>query len=211
MDNAQHDLKTPDNLPRRTSAMAKIVTNISWLVGAFTQSFPAVADFSGHAPPYFPRVGVLVSVLGLCVFAWSYFRARKSRRLLGRGLAYVVTSILLLAIYGVFLEYCTVRPPPHREGYSRRQIGFYMVNWSLTDQAKRDREKLLSQDPPIEINTPNDFMKIYGVWGGEGRTDEIWTLWSIILAGSLMLVLFLAAFISWAYGIALVARYFNGK
>jgi hypothetical protein len=89
------------------------------------------------------------------------------------------------------------------------QIGFYM--FVLTEKAQDLIRNLPHGDPPIEINTPNDLLNSIGVWGGSGRTDELWPLWTIVFAGVALIAVFLSACFIWAYGLGILLRYFNSK
>jgi hypothetical protein len=192
--------------PPRARKIVTALRGLGAVVAAFTQFFPGAAYFYDFAPPFFPPLGIFVSIVGVVVMLLSYNYWRHKKNVGGWSIALIVAAVILLAVYGVCLQYLTVIPPQGRSG-GRRQIGFYMAEFSLTPKAfdlVMHPEKL---NPPREISTPNDLMGAFGVWGGVGRTDEIWTLQSILLAGTALFCLFLAGFVVWACGIGALARY----
>ncbi len=206
MSNSLTDVEQPQNPPRRATALQTTIKLLAWLLAVFLNLFPGATYFADRAPPFFPSLGIFVSAFGIVIWIWSQHRSKDYRGLQGRNVKCLVTAILILVIYEVLLQYSTVTPPHGREG-NRRQIGFYMC--LLTDKARSKIDELANADPPIAVTTPNKLMNIFGVWGGEGRTDEIWPLWTILLMGFLLCLLFLVGFGLWVHSLAGLLRYFT--
>jgi disulfide bond formation protein DsbB len=168
--------------------------SVLWLAAIFTQAFPY---FLNWTPPAFARMGVFVSVIGISFLLLGRQRRKNPLR---RAIMYLVPSLLVAGVYHTALQYWTVQPPRNRAG-ERQQIGFYMAEFSLTNEAIDKIEQLRNSKPPIDVRTPNELMNIFGVWGGEGRTDEIWKVWSIVAAASVLVLLYIVTVAAWAFGL----------
>jgi len=59
------------------------------------------------------------------------------------------------------------------------------------------------------MKTPDKLLLAFGIWGGKGRTDEIWRTRWIVTAGLLLVVLFTCGFLLWTYGFALLAKFIS--
>jgi hypothetical protein len=200
-----HAAQGSESPPER---IAGIMSQLRWLAGLSLQGFPAAAWYYELAPPFFPQLGLFVTVMGIAVVVWSHEREKRFHNLPWRSVVVIVMAITLLATYLLALRYLTVLPPQNRVG-NRRQIGFYMEEWSLTPLALATIHKLAQERPPVEVNTPSQLMNIFGVWGGQGTTDEIWKFWTVMLAGALLFGFFVVGFILWAYGLGILVRHFD--
>ena len=123
--------------PKHPRVIKVGIETIRWLGSAI----PGAAYFYDYAPPYFPSARVFGPGLGVAVLLCGYFTRNRPRGRPTRALKLLLLSVVLLTLYSVALNYCTVLPPGRREG-SRRQIGFYMFDWSLTEKARDAIEKL---------------------------------------------------------------------
>lgn len=205
----------PQDPPEGAGQFGRWMKLLAWLGGAFAQWFPAAAYFFEYAPPFFPGaanpsvgVGAFIWVIGVFVLYLSFRREQGHPNSLLRGLICVFMAVSVLVVYMIMLTYWTVSPPADQKG-GRRQIGFYMS--PLTAEAEATIKRLEGMDPPIEVRTPTDLMGVFGAWGEAGRTDEIWQLWSIIVAGSLLVVTFVVALVFWAYGLGALLRYLEDQ
>lgn len=196
----------PSDTPPTALKLVSKLKWLSWFVAACANFFPAMPFFQELLPPALPAgVVAMLGVGGLFLLLWSYKREKEFSELERRGAAVAIGLVVLLAIYTSLLAYCTVSPPQGCAG-DRRQIGFYVNEWSLTEGAINKIRQLRADDPPIDIHTPAQLMNVFGVWGGEGRTDEIWTPISIVVAGGLLVFLFVASYALWSYCLGIVVQ-----
>jgi orotate phosphoribosyltransferase len=196
----------PANLPQGAKRLESRLSAISWILAIAQATFPGATYFLEIAPPFFPTLSLLTAALTIVVFLWSCQTEANGSNLLRRGTVFVVGSIAALVIYLLLLGYTSVAPPIGREG-PRIQIGFYM--FVLTDKARDLMRDLPTSDPPVEIHTPNDLLNAIGVWGGAGRVDELWPIWTVLISGVVLVVLFVLACGLWSYGLGILLAYFN--
>ena len=106
----------------------------------------------------------------------------------------LVVSVVLLILYLVLIDLCTVQIP----GTSKRiQIGFDRFDWSLTDYGRR----LKGEDPSA---LPQDWLSEESF--KKDVAKRFWPIWSIYLSGILMIIVFISAFVLWAFGWSLIAK-----
>jgi hypothetical protein len=191
--------RKPSNQPKKANGLPQALQAIPWLANLI----PGVTCFVDLAPPYFPPIGIFLSVFGVAYLLLGYHQGKPVKSLMRRSIVCLSVSVFFLVCYSIALHYCTAVAPADRHS-ARRQIAFYM--WPLTEKACTKIEDLASDDPPIEVNTPDDLMNVFGVWGGKGREDEIWYPSSIIAAGLLLVFLYLVAFALWTYCMGLLSR-----
>lgn len=174
--------------------------SLSVLAAGISTLLPGLTYFSQYAPPMFTASALLSSGLGLAVFIRVFATDRKASTWVQRGSRSVVAAVFLASIYGLLFSLLTVSspvdiPPPQRERY---QIGFWTLDFSLTDEAKIKKKE-------YSLATPEELMLAFGGYE-PGGTSQIWHTWTILSAGILLIALFILTFMLWAYGMALLAQ-----
>lgn len=106
----------------------------------------------------------------------------------------LIAAIILLFIYVIVLDLCTVKKSNTND---RIQIGFGRFDWSLTEYGK----KVKAEDP---MSLPQDWLLDESFKAGVAK--RFWLTWSIYLSGTLLIVVFVLAFISWTFGWSLIAK-----
>ena len=187
------------------------------VIGLFS-AFPGIVDFLDKTPPLLKGWSSLISVFLFAVYLFTYTLAypRKKRHrniLLICVIVLLVGSIILAIIYSIVLGTTTVLPTPEDvtipEQRIRRQIGFDMCKWSLTDTAIKAISEMANAeaDSRIQVDTPRQLMRASGVWSEPPtRISEIWTSESICLAASLLTILFFVPSIMLSIGLGIVMR-----
>lgn len=197
-------LHKPASQPKNLRIITRGLQLIPWLGSLL----PGITYYKNWAPPFFPAMGILFSVIGLAVLLRGYYPSQSRKDQTRKSIIWLLISLFFLVCYCIVLNYCTAVPPADRTG-PRRQIGFYM--WPLTEKASNKIKELAATQPLIEVNTPDDLMNVIGVWGDKGSENEIWYPWSIIAAGFLLVFLYVVAFISWTYGMGLLLRVLRNR
>jgi hypothetical protein len=182
-----------DDLVSRISRGMGSLSTLSMAVGSHSRG--RVLPRSG--PPLFVPTALLTTGGGLAVFLIVFLKrgtprasARRAARLIGAGVASAF-------MYGLLLQALTVSVPQEMGGGDRRQIGFGMSSFSLTARAQ-DIQRA------NDLQTPQELMLAFGGYE-EGGTGLIWKPWSIVAAALLLSALFVTAYLSWTYGLALLA------
>ena len=173
--------------------------HVASLVGALVSQLPGLAFFLNWAPPMFPAITLLTGGVGLAVFAAGY-RGRRAR-MSTRAAGFVVGALACAAIYSVLLGEWSVAAPAERSVGQRYQIGFGVMSFSLTDDARTKGTRLA-------LRTPEDYMLAFGGYEPHA-TALIWREWTIIAAGSLLIALYVVAYLGWCYGLAILAKSFS--
>lgn len=156
-----------------------------------------VAFFNSYAPPVFEASSLLTGGAGIAIILFILTSRSKKRTSATRPLYFIFIGLLLVVIYGLARDYYTVSPPPTWNG-NRIQIGFYLSQWSMTEKAI----DYLVKDPGI---TPERLMLVFGAYEEHG-VEKIWKPWSVISAGSILIILFSAGFLLWTTGFAQLAK-----
>jgi hypothetical protein len=187
------------------------------VIGLFSAS-PGIADFIDKVPPWLKGWSSLISVflfaIYLLTYALAYPKTKRRRNiLLICAIGLLGGAIILAIIYSIMLGATTVIPTSEDvkipEQRIRRQIGFDMCKWSLTDKAIKTIEKMANteENSRIQVDTPRQLMRASGVWSEPPtRISEIWTSESICLAASFLTILFFVPSIMLSIGLGIVMR-----
>lgn len=174
---------------------------LSLLGGSLGSILPGAAYFLDHGPPLFQPLSLLTSGIGVVALVVGVH----SKRPRGEGFATAgwLVSLAMLALVGyeIARPQLTVSVPPPRAGPTI-QIGFGLEDWSLSEIGKA-KLKLAAASSPID--SVRKFAMAAGVFGDP---DLVWTLWkreTVMLAGSILVLLFLGGFVSWTYGFGVLA------
>lgn len=182
-------------------ASFKSIAGVSATVGTL---IPAIAYFTNYSPPLLAESSLLTSAISAAtvIFAYYYSPPKKAYR---KSLPYIirlsrsllVVSFTLLVIYLLLLRTFTVLEP--REEKIRFQIGFARYDWGLTEEGR----KLKNAHPNSSMQ---EFM-LYGRAYSNDRIEIFWKTWSVYLAGTLLILVFLLTFVLWTFGWALIAKH----
>jgi len=164
---------------------------------------PAFSFFVGLAPPLLPKTGLIASAFAAASIVIVYYfkpkpsgRSSRLPKLVKLAVTVLLLSVAILVIYLFLLEWCTV-VQPEDEG-SRLQIGFGRAQWSLTEKGRQLKMEHSGQ-------TIVEWMLRTGAFGDKGP-EIIWEPWAIYLSGCVMIVAFIAMFVLWTVGWALLAK-----
>jgi hypothetical protein len=163
---------------------------------------PGFVYFTKYAPPYFPGITLLTTAFATATVVITYYYspslAKSSTRtlppILKSAIKAFVASILLLFVYTILLDLCTVVVPGTTQ---RMQIGFGRFDWSLTAYGQQ-----VKTTKPLA--PPQQWL-----WDESFETDApklIWASWTIHLAGILMTLVFMFAFVLWTFAWSLIAK-----
>lgn len=191
-----------DSLSGRSSLERKL-TRLSLFAGSIGTIVPGVSFFVEEAPPLFNATGLLTSGVAVAVLIWGFNQRLERSRIPRRAVVSVVGALVLIVSYRVCLAYLTVLPP--RQG-NREQIGFFMSNWSLTKSASEFIRRTEG-----DIRTPQELMLAYGGFGDRQIVWTIWEPWTIVSAGSILILLFVLSFLLWSYAFAILAQYIGNR
>ena len=193
---------TPD-LPHRPKSINKSLKWLALLGGGVGSSLPGIAYWRESAPPFLAAWSWLVTGVAVAVLVYGYFKPLVAPQTIPRiALRYIIAALVLVTLYGVLLRYTTVQHSK-REG-PRYQVGFHTFDWSLKEpQAIRGLSKEVGKDLTAE-----ELMMAYGAFK-PGGPEKVWKFWTIIVAGVLLVIVFVSGFISWTYGFAILARYLS--
>jgi hypothetical protein len=132
-------------------------------------------------------------------------RSASNRKLWFSGLSFAISVVAIVA-YFIGRTYWTIGPPPGRlEEGVRYQIGFHLAPWSLTSEAADKLDSL-----SVASRTPGDLMLAFGAYK-DGGPQLIWKPWTIVVAGSMLVALYLVAFLFWAFAVSMLARHIAKK
>jgi hypothetical protein len=171
------------------------------LVGVGTL-IPTYAYFTKYAPPLLEAATLLTAALAAATVIYAYYYpspeavANHIPPLIKLGRNLLIISLGLFVIYLILFRVCTVPVP--RQDSLRWQIGFDRYDWSLTENGKS-----------LKQAHPDTSMREFLLWGRvyeEGRITVYWKDWTIYLAGSVMIVLFILTFTLWNFGWSLLAK-----
>lgn len=174
-----------------------VVKWICTLAGGIGSVVPGATFFNSYAPPVFEAVSLLTGGAALAIILYILSERSKKRTSTARSLSFIFIGLLLIVIYGFARNYYTAGTPPGWGG-NRIQIGFYLSKWSMTDKAI----DYLAQDPGV---TPERLMFAFAAYEEHG-VEKIWKPWSVIAAGSILIILFSGGFLFWTAGFALLGR-----
>jgi hypothetical protein len=98
---------------------------------------PGFVYFTKYAPPYFPGITLLTTAFATATVVVTYYYSPSPVKgtthtlppILKSAIKAFVVSILLLLVYTILLDVCTVLVPGTTQ---RMQIGFGKFDWSLT-------------------------------------------------------------------------------
>lgn len=162
---------------------------------------PAVLGFQKLAPPFLSPVIWLVPALATAIiFGVYYFRFRDAVRdermppLVKNGLRALGGSIVLLVTYLILVRFTTTIDPLGEERY---QIGFGKARWGLTEFAQAHKNP---------TNSVREWM-LQGAYYREDGPEVLWTTTAILSAGVLLTLVFMATFIGWSMGWAMLAKH----
>src|SRR5688572_13049607 len=171
--------------------------SLSTLTMAVGSQLPGVAFFLDLAPPLFIPTALLTTGGGLAVFLAVFLKRGSPRVKALRGMRFIGAAVAAAFVYGLLLQALTVSVPQEMGGGDRRQIGFGLSSFSLTARAQEVQRA-------NDLQTPQELMLAFGGYE-EGGTQLIWKPWSIVAAALLLSAVFVAAYLSWAYGLAHLA------
>jgi hypothetical protein len=164
---------------------------------------PGFVYFTKYPPPLFPGFTLLTTAFATATIGITYYYSLPSQTsspsqrlppILRMALKAFIASIVLLILYLILLDLCTVLIPGTTQ---RIQIGFDKFDWSLTAYGKQ-----VKASKPFA--TPQQWL-----WDESYATDApklLWTSWTIYLSGILMIVDFMFAFVLWTFGWSLIAK-----
>ena len=178
-------------------------TGGQWLGAASGVGVPAFTFFSSFPPPLFPSVSLISAALSsailLIALAWNPKADGPDQtlpRIVRQGKRFLFWSVPLLIVYILLLQFTTVPIPT--EPSTRLQIGFGTFDWTLTEAA-RDWK---SSNPSLTVTQ----MIKYEAAFTQDRIAILWQMWSVYLAGFLLIVLYFSGFVTWTSGFALLAK-----
>jgi hypothetical protein len=163
---------------------------------------PGFVYFTKYAPPYFPGITLLTTAFATATVVITYYYSPSLVKssthtlppILKKAIKAFVVSILLLLVYTILLDLCTVLVPGTTQ---RMQIGFAKFDWSLTTYG----QQVKAAKP---FATPQKWL-----WDESFATDApkfIWSSWAIHLSGILMTIVFMFAFVLWTFAWSLIAK-----
>lgn len=179
--------------------------SLKWFGAGALNIVPAFSWFVSMSPPIFPQIGPITSALGLAITYTVYAYTPKPGvgrlpQMVKMGFRYIIGATFLILIYLLFLRFCTVLDPQSEK--VRFQIGFGKQNWSLTKVGLEYKKNFPEESPATWMMAEAAF--------SPGGPEKLWKSWSILLAGTLMIVIFLLAFGMWAAGFAFLAKHGDG-
>jgi hypothetical protein len=179
------------------------IGNLAVVAGVVGSLLPGTTYFLNAAPPMFSVAALLSTGVAVAVFVRVFVMRPRVMVAAKRGAQFVVCAAMIGALYGLLLPLLTVTSPPFAVNVERYQIGFRTLEFSLTPEAASKRRQL-------GLRTPEELMLAFGGYEPSG-TFLIWRAWTIVLAGSLLIVLYVVSFLLWAHGLALLAWSLKGE
>ena len=175
---------------------------LKWFGAGAANIVPGFSWFISLSPPLFPQIGIIASALGFAIIFTIYAYSPKPNagrlpQLVKMGFACIIGALCLIIIYLLFLRCSTVLDPQSEE--VRFQIGFGKQDWSLTEVGLEYKKKILPGESVVM------WMQAEAAFFRQGP-EKLWKPWSILLAGTLMIVIFVFAFGLWAAGFAFLAK-----
>jgi hypothetical protein len=180
------------------SSFKSIATLFVAGVGAL---IPGAMQYAGLAPPFLAPVPFLAPSIAIATIIIVYYLNRpvpgpapggaRLPPLIKSGGQWLLTSVVLLVAYLILLNYTTSVDPVEQTRY---QIGFYREAFGLTDLGRSKNSS----------DSVEDWILQCACYGDLGK---IWRPWSIVLAGSLLIFVFLSAFTFWTGGWSLLAKH----
>lgn len=175
------------------------------LAGSLGSVIPGFTFFTHLAPPLLEEV-TLVAALAAAVIVVTLSwppkvhrpSLRRQKRALLGNLAVIILSFVLAVMYVVTFQLTTQSPPASLINDAPPcQTGFDLA-W-LTPEA----QQWIESNP--NRTTRYELMMAFSVFA-ECRSELIWQSWSIYAAGTVLLLLFTAASLLWAFGFSRLAR-----
>jgi len=186
---------------------AKYASAFKWLRGTCTGlgvATPAFSFFTHYAPPLFEAASLLTAAIaGAVILLTYYYEPRvvapdtKAKKLVRSARTVLIIAVSLLIVYMILLSICTVAEPPLKPS-TRYQTGVWTFGWSLNEDGKY----LMEEHPGA---TPRELLDYAAAFAPEGPA-KIWKIWSILVSGLSMILIFLVAFVLWVFGWALLAK-----
>ena len=181
----------------------KMKCALRWLCAGGGTLVPAFGYFTSYPPPLFPGISVITAALAAAIIYVVYahvFRHTRHRlyRLLQQSCVFLVVALVLLVLYALLLGHCTV-VAPQNDG-TRFQIGFAKCDWSLTELG-------LTYKSSTHGSKPVTAWMLAEAAFQPGGTERLWKSWSISVAGIIMIITYLAAFVCWTCGFSLLAKH----
>ena len=167
------------------------------LTTALGSQLPGIAFFVGLAPPGFRAITLLASGGTLALFLLVFSKRDSEVNCVRNGVRSVFVAIAIAIAYGFLFSWVTAGPPASRDERVRYQIGFGLSSFSLTAAAQH-----ALSDPHLQ--TKEDLMLAFGAYDSD-RITLVWKSWSVFAAGSLLCILFVAAYVCWTSGLAWLA------
>jgi len=177
----------------------KTFTTISAALGT---QLPGIAFFVGMIPPDFKAWTLLASGGAMALFLRISLLEIQDRQFIERGSRRVAGAIAVAVLYGAFFQFVTVTNPQDPSSNGHFQCGFGLSTFSLTPRGLD-----LLGDKSLGIDTKEDLLLAVGGFpGGQGNATMAWKRWTIILASSTLITLFVTIYLLWASGLAYFAR-----
>jgi hypothetical protein len=168
------------------------------LSSSLLSQLPGLSFFLGVAPPAFPAITLLLFGGTLTIFFLKFTKRPSAVDCARKASRCIAGAIALAAIYGFLFHYTTVEPPAIRNESARIQVGFGLSTFSLQGKALKIAEQ-------HHLATKQELMLAFGAYGDDANTSLIWKPWSVLLAGSLLIVLFCATYWLWVSGLGWLA------
>jgi hypothetical protein len=180
-----------------------IKTGLKWFGAGAGTFIPAMTYFTGHAPPLFSGITSILAAFGGALIIVAFLVSKRETRRADlirkdgrKGLFLIVAALVLLILYTIGLHYTTVVDPNEN---GRLQTGFGLSKWTLTPQGAA----WLEARPGITAGE----MVLFEAAFDQGMLSRLWRSWSIYLAGSVMIIIYLCAFSLWTFGFSILAKY----
>lgn len=147
---------------------------------------PLYAYFAGEGPPLWRGSALVASAVSLLLLLDRMSRLDRVPPPFGRALVSFLAGAALLGGYQVGLGRWSVPPPDARAG-ARVQTGFATRDWSLTPEASA----FLREEGP-EMRASEELMLAFGAY--PDGAQRIWKDWTILGAGSLLILFHVLGF-----------------
>jgi hypothetical protein len=175
--------------------------SIKGLLASVGVLLPGFAYFTKYAPPLGEITLLTAAFATATILITHYYNPTQSNHphqrlppLIKKALIALIAAIILLALYVILLDLCTVKKSNTN---NRIQIGFGKSDWSLTEYGRQVK----AEDPG---KTPQDWLLDESFKAGVAK--RFWSAWSIYLSGTLLVAVFIFAFVSWTFGWSLIAK-----
>jgi len=193
----------------QNSKFKKYLKAFAWMGQALGVSAPAIGYFVAVAPPLLPRVGLLLPLVcgALAIIAFKHRSSGRGSPVAGESREVVAArrclalALVAIVLYALLLQWCSVVDPQNER--ARFQIGFGMTDWSLTPLG-------LSLKSKYPLFTARDMLLAVAGFH-DGGAELLWKVWTVYLAGLLLIVSYLVAFVFWVLGFGFLAKQVSGS